>query len=392
MMATKNWKPTNYPGIYEYSIKSGKRYSIRLRYKKNGKYAEKSEAGFKTIAAAKTKKSEYENLIQIKKGYVFENGNLTLNEWHSEYMEIFRAKDYSKDTIKNKETMYKNHIKEQFGNIPLQKIALDYYEKYLLSKLKEGYSRNTVLGIHRTMKAIMNAAVKYEKIDKNRLKNIELKESSDNYVVKTQILEDEEFRLFTKACKESLSKYDYTMIHLAIWGLRRGEVMGIRVENLKFDTKNRIVEVHINSSRTLNTPEGKGTKTISGVRTLTFSGEGYDLLLYSLNKAKSIAKDFGMILNSKDFVFRSPFTNKPWAVTRMNDILNKINKAYGLKVHPHMLRHNFTTQAALSGVNKADLQKFIGHKNSAMTEYYTHSTSTGTEKLFNIMQEKLSQK
>lgn len=57
-----------------------------------------------------------------------------------------------------------------------------------------------------------------------------------------------------------------------------------------------------------------------------------------------------------------------------------------------MLRHNFTTQAALSEVNKADLQKFIGHKNSAMTEYYTHSTSTGTEKLFNIMQEKLSQK
>ncbi|MDT0000075.1 hypothetical protein QJV14_00195 [Listeria cossartiae subsp. cayugensis] len=37
-----------------------------------------------------------------------------------------------------------------------------------------------------------------------------------------------------------------------------------------------------------------------------------------------------------------------------------------------------------------DLRKFIGHKNSSMTDHYSHATDEGREKLMNTMKDRLS--
>ncbi|MBC1306946.1 phage integrase SAM-like domain-containing protein [Listeria booriae] len=87
-------------------------------------------------------------------------------------MANFKLKKYSKDTIRHKENIYKKHLKEEFDDILLTKITLNDYEHYLASKIEQGYSRGTVLTTQQSMKAIMNVAVKHEKISKNRLLNV----------------------------------------------------------------------------------------------------------------------------------------------------------------------------------------------------------------------------
>ncbi|MBC2158690.1 tyrosine-type recombinase/integrase [Listeria booriae] len=391
-MASIKWKTTNYPGIYEYETNRGKRYGVRVRYYKDGERIEKSKSGIRTIAEAKAVQTEFENLVNNNKEYIFENANLTLNAWNDIYMANFKLKKYSKDTIRHKENIYKNHLKEEFGDRLLTKITLNDYEHYLASKIEKGYSRGTVLTIHRSMKAIMNAAVKHEKLSKNRLLNVDIPEIQETMTVETKVLETDQFNAFVVACKEMMTKYDFAMVYLAIWGMRRGEVMGVRLRTVEFDHNKKVAHLSLDSSRTLRTPEGKGTKTAAGNRVLIIPGEGYQLLVYAIDKAKSIAKDHNTVLHQDDFIFRNPTSNKPWAVTRLNDLMTKVHAKYGIDVHPHMLRHSFATQATLAGVNQKDLQKFVGHGNEHMTNYYTHETKEGTEQLVDLMQKRFTEK
>lgn len=389
-MSTTKWRTTKTPGIYEYDTKKGTRYGVRIHYKKGNKYPEKSKSGFKTIAAAKVYKNEIENLNDNKKAYIFENQKLTLNSWFHSYMEMFKKKKKSKDTIANKYSIYKNHLESPFGNYYLIDISLEVYEDFLRDKLEKGYAKNTVKAIHKLMKSILNSAVRYEKLDKNRLQYAEIEQLDETEDIELKVLETEEFNAFISACRTFFTKYDFSMIYLAIWGMRRGEVMGVKLKNLAFDDAKQQVRITLDSTRTLRTPEGKGTKTPAGRRILLIDGEGYHLLKYSVEKAVSISKDHGSVLHQDDFIFRNPVSNRPWAVTRMNDLLRKLEKEYDIKVHPHLLRHNFTTQALLAGANSNDLRKFVGHKNSSMTDHYSHATDEGREKLMNTMKDRFS--
>lgn len=393
-MASIKWIKTDYPGIYSYQITKGKRYGIRIGYtKQNGKYSEVNKSGFKTIAAAKAYKNNLENQLYSNQAYLFESEKMTLEEWFEEYMTLFEKKSHSKDTIRHKWTIFNYHLRPAFGTYKLSKIKLDIYEKFLLEKLMDGLSVNTVITIHKNMKAILNAAVRYEKLDKNRLVNIEIKPLEEQeYHPTTKTIDIDKLNLFLQASKKALPKYDYALIYLAVWGMRRGEVMGVRYKDLEFDDKQKIVYITIRASRTLRSPEGKGTKTPASVRKISLDIEGYHLLKYALDKAKSIAIDYDSILHKDDFIFRNPKNNKPWAVTRLNDLLKTVGKETNMYIHPHMLRHTFTTQASLAGANRIDLQRFVGHKNGSMTDYYTHETKEGTQNLVNIIKEQLSKK
>ncbi|HAM1344950.1 TPA: tyrosine-type recombinase/integrase [Listeria innocua] len=389
-MAKNKWEPTKHLGIYEYMTKKGKRYGIRVRYKQGNDYPEINKSGFETIAAAKVYKNNIENLKANNKEYVFANEKLTLNTWFDTYMEMFKKKNKSKDTIANKYSIYNNHLEIPFGNYYLTDISLDIYEDFLREKIKNGYANNSVKAMHKLMKSILNSAVRYEKLEKNRLQFAEIEQLEENEVIELKVLETDEFNVFISACRAFFTKYDFTMIYLAVWGMRRGEVMGVKLKNLTFDDAKQQVRITLDSTRTLRTPEGKGTKTPAGRRILLIDGEGYRLLKYSVEKAVSIAKDHGSVLHQDDFIFRNPTSNRPWAVTRMNDLLRKLEKEYDIKVYPHLLRHNFNTQALLAGANSNDLRKFIGHKNSDMTDHYAHATDEGREKLMNTMKDRLS--
>ncbi|RKA53790.1 hypothetical protein AF953_00872 [Listeria monocytogenes] len=94
-------------------------------------------------------------------------------------------------------------------------------------------------------------------------------------------------------------------------------------------------------------------------------------------------------MHQDDFIFRNPSSNRPWVVTRMNDLLRKLEKEYDIKVYPHLLHLNFNTQALLAGANRKDLRKFIGYKNSSMTDHYSPTTDETREKLMSTMKDRL---
>ncbi|MFZ2550612.1 MAG: site-specific integrase [Trichococcus flocculiformis] len=117
---------------------------------------------------------------------------------------------------------------------------------------------------------------------------------------------------------------------------------------------------------------------------IALNEEAAAMLEYCIQEARDIKADFGQILNQDDFIFLNPKRGVPYCVTHLNRIMSYVSEESGVKASPHMMRHTFTTQAALAGVNGRALADYLGHKKTSMTEHYTHATEEGSQKVIRI--------
>lgn len=149
--------------------------------------------------------------------------------------------------------------------------------------------------------------------------------------------------------KEILTKQHYAMLYLTTFGLRRGgEIMGLTQRTWFSGRMGPFIRVLL--TRTLKRPDGKGTKTPSSERMIALNEDAAAMLEYCIQEARDIKADFGQILNQDDFIFLNPKRGVPYCVTHLNRIMSYISEG-GVKASPHMMRHTFTTQASLAGVN-----------------------------------------
>ncbi len=143
-------------------------------------------------------------------------------------------------------------------------------------------------------------------------------------------------------------------------GLRISELMSLNVSQIKArrGTGNDL-EVAI---------VGKG----SNVRVVYFSPR----CLAWIDKYLAIRKneDKALFIN---FSNRSMETEKRLSSRSVERIIKKYTQVVGLPyfVTPHTIRHSFATDLLNQGVDLRIIQEFLGHKNIATTQVYTHVTN-----------------
>ena len=373
---------TNYPNIYKYETKKGTRYQVRRAYVINGVPGEFDKSGFKTIMAARAKLREIEEFIEKEEFGMISNPNITLDEYYQKYKEkrIVR-KEWTADSLSSLDSHYRNHLSNRFGKTPLKKIDRHNYELYLNEMLHdEGLAEESVKTYHHLMCAIMNDAVRCGVLERNRLSYVKIRKEGAK--PKTKNIDIENYNLFMDKAKEILTKQHYAMLYLTTFGLRRGEIMGLTQKNVVFRPDGTFIRVLL--TRTLKRPDGKGTKTPSSERMIALNEDAAAMLEYCIQEARDIKADFGQILNQEDFIFLNPKRGVPYCVTHLNRIMSYVSEETGVKASPHMMRHTFTTQAALAGVNGRALADYLGHKKTSMTEHYTHATEEGSQKVIRI--------
>jgi len=144
-------------------------------------------------------------------------------------------------------------------------------------------------------------------------------------------------------------------------GLRVAELVNLNRDQLRIKDSTRDLEITI---------VGKGSK----IRTVYFSERAIDALRNYIKKRQDI--DPALFINYKPGIEK---TDKFRRLTpkSVEDIVKKYVKITGLPIlaTPHTLRHSFATDLLTQGVDLRLVQEFLGHKNIATTQIYTHVTN-----------------
>jgi len=143
-------------------------------------------------------------------------------------------------------------------------------------------------------------------------------------------------------------------------GLRVDELVNLNVGQFKINNLTKDIEISI---------IGKGKR----VRTVYLS----ERAIFWLNKYISMRKDMDDALFINYWRPGAEKDSRRLTKKSIADIVKKYVKITGLPVMatPHTLRHSFATDLLNQGVDLRLVQEFLGHRNIATTQIYTHVTN-----------------
>ncbi|WP_446813608.1 tyrosine-type recombinase/integrase [Streptococcus macedonicus] len=325
-------------------IKKGKRYYVRRKFKFSGKKKEITKSNLKTLAEARHALAEIE--AKIDNNEYDPRLNVTVNEYWEIYSENrIKTGRWAPDTIANKDTQYRHCFQKRFGNIRLKDIERLDYEEHITQLLNK-YARVSVVQANGIFEAMVNDAVVNGYLDKNPILKIYIGENGIK--PKNKQISLKEFRKWDSCAKKVLSQYDYVMVRLTYFGMRRSEVLGIKFSSLEL-VGNRF-KIFLDESRTYRRPSGNGMKTKTSRRYVVVDEETSALLKTVINTSNEIAKKAGRILSKSDFLFLDAGervrkdAGKPVACSRIFTNFKKVNRKCDIHATPHMMRHFFATQ------------------------------------------------
>ncbi len=144
-------------------------------------------------------------------------------------------------------------------------------------------------------------------------------------------------------------------------GLRVAELVSLNRDQLRI--KNNTTELEISIV-------GKGSK----VRTVYFSERAIGAIREYYNKRKDI--DQALFINYKPGIEKTSLSRR-LTPKSIEDIVKKYVIIAGLPVMatPHTIRHSFATDLLSQGADLRLVQEFLGHRNIATTQIYTHVTN-----------------
>lgn len=383
------YKKTRYEGISEYqSSGKVKKYRVRVGYEIDGKRKEHSKQGFDTLELAKAYQIQMESQLLIG-GDVRMAGNYrTLNQqWESLKSFKLRRKKWNLATQETNQGRIQPWL-DKFGDMPMKDITPSDAETFILDLYDEhDYSQQTMKGFLKLFNAVINDAIDDGYLERNIYSKV-IYDKPDEWEPKEKVIELETYHEFMRLAKETMRPDVYRCLCLAVFGLRRGEVYGIRESVIQF-LPNGLASININRSRTAKYPDGHDVKTRGSRRIIVVDESTTQFLHDQIADARRIKAKFGEVLHKDDFIFITPKTGKPFYIKTLNVYMDKVTKLINpdLRVTPHMLRHMFATYASASGVDAIQLRNYLGHTDVEMTKHYTKGSTQSAENVMRLTAE-----
>jgi len=192
--------------------------------------------------------------------------------------------------------------------------------------------------------------------------NVKLAKDKSDKEVKFLKLEQIEKLLLAPNVNTKIGLRDRAILEtLFSTGLRVAELVNLDREQIKIKSTTDEMEIAV---------VGKGNK----VRSIYLSQRAIRWLGAYLNKRTDM--DDALFINYKPGIEK---TNESRRLTpkSIEVIVKKYVKIAGLPVMatPHTIRHSFATDLLANGVDLRLVQEFLGHRNIATTQIYTHVTN-----------------
>ncbi len=273
---------------------------------------------------------------------------------------------YMKHTIKIRTyNRYKSicdlHLIKDLGEYELEELKPNVLQDFLLKKIDDHYSTNTIKGIVSVLKQALRLAITLEFVDKEYCSNLKMPSS-----------EEKEISVFTKKEQQIIESFclnhkkrNYIGIVICLYtGIRLGELLALTWEDIDFNSN----LLTINKTSYSAKLDGKTQiivdkpKTKKSNRVIPLPNQLVKLL--KIIKKESNSK---YLITTRNLVMVG---NRSYQRT-FKFILKKVNVPYR---NFHSLRHTFATNAIELGMDVKTLAEILGHTNAMITlNRYSHS-------------------
>jgi len=257
------------------------------------RFKQTTKRGFRTRDKAQRFLNDVQQKI-VTNNYV-KPKSITLREYLTEWLEDYVKANCKQSTIDGYVVNVEKHIIPKLGGIHLQKLTANHIEKFYRQKMvdgrldgKGGLSAKSILYIHRNLSEALEKAVRKRLITYNVAKDVTLPKVQR---FRPEVYSHETILDILDAIKGSVVETAFALAALA--GLRRGEVLGLRWEDVDFGAKTITIGRQLAS--TTKGVEFITPKTEESIRKIPISNE----LLEILERTKNTQQEYKKLLGDE---------------------------------------------------------------------------------------------
>ncbi len=249
----------------------------------------------------------------------------------------------------DKQTQQLNWWKEQIGSYLLSDVTpaliVQYRDELASGKTYRGTKRSPATVV-RYMAALSHAFTitvnEWQWLEDSPMRKVKKPKESRGRV---RFMDDDERSRLLAACKESSNEWLYLTVLLALSsGMRRGELMGLKWQDVNLKDGYLILHETKNGER----------------RRVPLAGHALELI-QAHSKVRRL---------DTDLLFPGKTSNKPIALRRPFE--NALKQAEITDFRWHDLRHCTASYLAMNGASLAEIAEILGHKTLQMVKRYSH--------------------
>jgi integrase len=352
-----------------------------------GKRRQQSFGPFKTKTEAK--KELIKIRTQVMEGTYFKPSAQDFESFINEWFETVYCQDKSETTIETRRYIIDGHLIPYFKKMPIKDINTRVIDTFFAELRKNGryprkkteheekenkdLSESYLHIIFSLLNQAFKKAVAWGLIKANPMENAQKISVKNNKSKKNKAWTKEEVNIFLEAASKKGLVAPFLVD--VVTGLRRGELLGLKWEDIDFKSKT------ITINGTLYRRKGEGLKYKPKTKTDSSDNRVIpipDAIVEVLQKEKALQDEMkeklGNSYNSENFVFindKGRPIDPDYLTRKFREIVKTLNVK---KITLHGLRHTAATLLMKLGVHVKIVSDILGHSRVQVTlDFYSHS-------------------
>lgn len=324
-----------------------------VAYRSNVYYKGQRYVGKRRKTKEEAELDEVEQKRALLTGEYVEETRKTLNDGFDDYLALVAPKRLSNQSLSYTKSFYKNHIQPVFGHREMISIRSIEIQRFLVDKEDE-LANSTIIKLYTILNQIYKTMIQWGELKNNPLEGVQ--KPQPNYK-DIQTWTREEAKKFLEIAKEYQS---YMAFWLALnFGLRFGEVLGLKWENIDFEKR----LLHVTQAYNEREKKLTGLKTASSHRTLPISDQQYKTLKEHKERQKPGIK---LVVSTKDGNFMMK--------RNVRRAMKRICERAGVRLITfHELRHTHASLLLELNEHVKIVQQRLGHAKAETTiNIYSH--------------------
>ncbi len=292
-------------------------------------------------------------LERYHRGQLAPPSRLTLGEWASLWLREGEAR-WRPTTLRRRQQVL-SPLLLRLGKVRLPRLEPLHLAAALEELRREGMGSRSLELCHATLSACLGEAVKMGLLATNPMSRVPRPRHQKGEAKEWQLAD---MQAFLRACQEDATPLAHMLALMLLTGLRPGEALGLRWDDL--DLRAGALTVRRSITWAGSTWHVGGPKTRAGERTVALPSLAVQLL--SRLERRSL------------YVF---WETRPPTTKQVSNAMRELCHRAGVPRRPaHYLRHAHASLLAASGLDVKSLQRRLGHAQASLTlDVYAHALS-----------------